>query len=198
MINVAPPNYRLQNTIAPYGFFWRCHRYGGMGWHHFGSYAFPPSWRTYRFIVLKYIFYLEHTMLTWLNVLSLAVSGAFLFVCGVIFFHREGFLKLQDVWDILELYSSTVKDSSNCKMSQTYFRGTDQRSCVVNIYLGASTKFLHLPVWKCHISLPKTKAGHAVPPLPMPLFRQLAPNILLPPIPRLSSSPPYSIGRPSS
>ena len=98
----------------------------------------------------------------------------------------------------VELYSSTVKDSSNCKMSQTYFRGTHQRSCVVNIYLGASTKFLHLPVWKCHISLPKTKAGHAVPPLPIPLFRQLAPNILLPPIPRLSSSPPYSIGRPSS
>ena len=35
------------------------------------------------------------------------------------------------------LYSSTVKASSDCKMFKTYLRGTDQRSCVVNIYLGA-------------------------------------------------------------
>ena len=42
------------------------------------------------------------------------------------------------------LYSSTVKASSVCKMSETYLRGTDQWSCVVNINLGASVKFLHL------------------------------------------------------
>ena len=34
------------------------------------------------------------------------------------------------------LYSSIVKASSDCKMLKTYLRGTDQRSCVVNIYLG--------------------------------------------------------------
>ena len=34
---------------------------------------------------------------------------------------------------------------------------TDQRSCVVNINPGASAKFLHLGIWKCHISPPKTK-----------------------------------------
>ena len=33
------------------------------------------------------------------------------------------------------LYSSTVKASSNCKMSKTNLRGSDQRSCVVNIYV---------------------------------------------------------------
>ena len=55
------------------------------------------------------------------------------------------------------LYSSTMKASSDCKMSETYLRGTDQRSCVVNIYLGASTKFIHLRISKCHISPPKTK-----------------------------------------
>ena len=42
------------------------------------------------------------------------------------------------------LYSSTVKASSDCKMFKTYLRGSDQRSCVVNIYLGASAKFIHL------------------------------------------------------
>ena len=34
------------------------------------------------------------------------------------------------------LYSSTVKVSSDCKMSKTCLRGTDQRSSVVNIPLG--------------------------------------------------------------
>ena len=53
--------------------------------------------------------------------------------CVFIFFHREGFF-----WE--------------CKMSERYLRGTDQRSCVVNIYLGASAKFVHLCFWKCHIS----------------------------------------------
>ena len=55
------------------------------------------------------------------------------------------------------LYSFTVKASSNCKMSKTYFEGTDQRSCVVNISWVLSAKFLHLHIWKCHISPPKTK-----------------------------------------
>ena len=58
------------------------------------------------------------------------------------------------------LYSSTVTASSNCKISKTYLRGTDQRSCVVNIYLGASANFLYLHIWKCHILPPKTKAPH--------------------------------------
>ena len=35
------------------------------------------------------------------------------------------------------LYFSTVKASSDCKTFKTYLRGTDQRSWVVNIYLGA-------------------------------------------------------------
>ena len=55
------------------------------------------------------------------------------------------------------LYSSTMKASSDCKMSETYLRGTDQRSCVVNIYLGAFAKFIHFCIWICHISPPKTK-----------------------------------------
>ena len=54
------------------------------------------------------------------------------------------------------LYSSTVKASSDCKMSKTCLRGTDQRSCVVNIYLGASAKFLHLYFRIYLISPPKT------------------------------------------
>ena len=49
------------------------------------------------------------------------------------------------------LYSSTMK-ASECKMSERYLRRTDQRSCVVNIYLGVSAKFVHLCIWKCHIS----------------------------------------------
>ena len=40
------------------------------------------------------------------------------------------------------LYSSTVKAFSICKMSETYLRGRNQQSCVVNINLGASAKFL--------------------------------------------------------
>ena len=68
----------------------------------------------------------------WTNKCSLCV---WMYVC--VFFHREGFFRLQDVLDILE--------------------GTDKRSCVVNINLGASAKFFHLGIWKCHISSPKTK-----------------------------------------
>ena len=55
------------------------------------------------------------------------------------------------------LYSSTVKASSDCKMSKTNLRGSDEQSCVVNIYVGASARFLHLSIRKCHISPPKTK-----------------------------------------
>ena len=53
--------------------------------------------------------------------------------------------------------SSTVMASSVSKMSETYFRGTDQRSWIVNINLGASAKLLHLRIGKCHISPSKTK-----------------------------------------
>ena len=53
------------------------------------------------------------------------------------------------------LYSSTVKASSDCKMFKTYLRGSDQRFCVVNIYLGASAKFIHLHFRIYHIS-PRT------------------------------------------
>ena len=45
-------------------------------------------------------------------------------VCVLVFFHREGFLSLQNVQDILE--------------------GTDQRSCVVNISSVPYAKFHHL------------------------------------------------------
>ena len=55
------------------------------------------------------------------------------------------------------LYSFTVKASFICKISETYLRGTDQRSCVVNINLGASAKFPYLRIWKCHLSPPKAK-----------------------------------------
>ena len=58
-------------------------------------------------------------------------------VCVFIHFHREGFFRLQDVWDILE--------------------GTDQRCYVVSIICCADAKFLHLGIWKYHISPPKTK-----------------------------------------
>ena len=63
-------------------------------------------------------------------------------VCVFIFFHREGFFRLQDVQGILE--------------------GTNQRSCVVNISWVLSAKFHHLRIWKCHISPPKTKTPAAL------------------------------------
>ena len=63
------------------------------------------------------------------------------------------------VWNIellcVYLYSSTVKASSDCKMSGTYLRGTDECSCIVNIYLDTFAKFLHLRIQKCHTSPPK-------------------------------------------
>ena len=46
--------------------------------------------------------------------------------CVVIFFHREGFFRLQDVQDILE--------------------PTDQQSCVVNISCVVSAKFHYLRI----------------------------------------------------
>ena len=55
------------------------------------------------------------------------------------------------------LYSSTVKASSHCKMSETYLRSTDKRCYVVSIIPGAPAKFLHLYFQKCYISLRKTK-----------------------------------------
>ena len=58
-------------------------------------------------------------------------------MCVFIFFHREGFFRLQNVQDILE--------------------GTDQRSCVVNISWLRYAKFHHRRIRKCHISPPKTK-----------------------------------------
>ena len=63
-------------------------------------------------------------------------------VCVFIFFHREGFFRLQDVQDILE--------------------GTDQRSCVVNISWLRYAKFHHRCIWKCHISPRKTKTPAAL------------------------------------
>ena len=68
-------------------------------------------------------------------------------VCVFIFFHREGFFRLQDVQDILE--------------------GTDQRSWVVNISWLRYAKFHHRRTWKCHISPPKTSRNHPyVTPMP--------------------------------
>ena len=68
-------------------------------------------------------------------------------VCVFIFFHREGFFRLQDVQDILE--------------------GTDQRSWVVNISWLRYAKFHHRRIWKCHISPPKTSRSHPyVTPMP--------------------------------
>ena len=58
-------------------------------------------------------------------------------MCVCIFFHREGFFRLQDVQGILE--------------------GTDQQSCVVIISWVLSAKFHYFRIWKCHISPPKTK-----------------------------------------
>ena len=70
-------------------------------------------------------------------------------VCVCVFLHVRVFL-----------YSSTVKASSDCKMSETYLRGTDQRCYVVSTIPGASANFLHLDIWKCNISPPKTKLQH--------------------------------------
>ena len=55
------------------------------------------------------------------------------------------------------VYSSTVKASSVCKISDTCLRGTDQRCYVVSITRSASAKFLHLSIRKCHISLQRRK-----------------------------------------
>ena len=75
------------------------------------------------------------------NLFYLFINFILILVCACvfIFFYREGFFCLQDVQDIIE--------------------GTYQRSCVLNINLGASAKFLHLVIWKCHISPPKTKTS---------------------------------------
>ena len=67
-------------------------------------------------------------------------------VCVFIFFHREGFFRLQDVQDILE--------------------GTDQRSWVVNISWLRYATFHHRRIWKCHISPPKTSRHPYVTPMP--------------------------------
>ena len=58
------------------------------------------------------------------------------------------------------LYSFTVKASSICNDVWDILDGTDQRSSVVIIILGASVKFLHVRFLKCHISPPKTKLQH--------------------------------------
>ena len=58
------------------------------------------------------------------------------------------------------LYSFTVKASSVCNDVWDILDGTDQRSSVVIIILGASVKFLHVRFLKCHISPPKTKLQH--------------------------------------
>ena len=42
------------------------------------------------------------------------------------------------------LHSFTVEAFSDCKTSETYLRGTDQRCYVVSIIPGASANFLHL------------------------------------------------------
>ena len=55
------------------------------------------------------------------------------------------------------IYSSTMNASSVCKMSKTYLRSTDQQSCVANVILGASAKFLHLRFKINHILPPKKK-----------------------------------------
>ena len=59
--------------------------------------------------------------------------------CVFILFHRGDFLRLQDVWDTLNL------------------RGTDQRCYILSIVPGVSAKFLHLHFEICHILPPKTK-----------------------------------------
>ena len=59
------------------------------------------------------------------------------------------------------VYSFTVKVSSVCNNFMDIIEGTDQRSCVVSIMLGASAKILHLRTWKCHISPSKTKIQRA-------------------------------------
>ena len=59
------------------------------------------------------------------------------------------------------LYSFTVKASSVSKGVWDIIEGMDQQSCVVSINVGASVKFIHLPLLKCHILPPKTKLQYA-------------------------------------
>ena len=61
-----------------------------------------------------------------LDSISMCAEELLLCVYVFIFFHREGFFRLQDVQDILE--------------------GTDQRSCVVNISWLRYAKFHHLRI----------------------------------------------------
>ena len=87
----------------------------------------PRVWPWWNLTSMRSIFPIE------ISIISVCVC-----VCVCVFiFYREGFFRLQDVRDILE--------------------GTDQRTYVVNINMDASAKFLHLVIWKYHISPPKTK-----------------------------------------
>ena len=54
-------------------------------------------------------------------------------------------------------YSFIVKASSDYSDVWDMIEGTDERSCIVGIILGASAKFLHLRFFKIHISSLKTK-----------------------------------------
>ena len=51
------------------------------------------------------------------------------------------------------VYSSNVEASSNYKMSETNLRGTDQRSCVVNISQGSGC-FCQVPSSQCFCQVP--------------------------------------------
>ena len=105
--------------------------------------------------IFKSTFFTEHLRGTASLSLSLSLSLSFsLCVCVfVCLFVRVCVC----VCVCVCLYSSTVKASSVCKMSETHVRGIDQRCYVLSIIPGASAKFLHLRIWKCHISPPKMK-----------------------------------------
>ena len=53
-------------------------------------------------------------------------------------------ISIRQIYEVLQ--QRPMKASSDSKMSETYLRSTDQRPCVVKIYLGASAKFLHLRI----------------------------------------------------
>ena len=83
------------------------------------------------------IFVKSSSLDVWHDFIRLLFSCVRVCVCVCVFFHREGFFRLQNAQDIIE--------------------GTDQQSCVVNISWLRYAKFHHLRIWKCHISPPKTK-----------------------------------------
>ena len=63
----------------------------------------------------------------------------YVFVCVIMLFHREGFFRLQDVWDKLEGYGSTMLC---CEYHSRCFCKDPSFSCLKKLYFTSKDKIL--------------------------------------------------------